>query len=158
MTKRDPLLYFARKKNQSVNQVFDEIQCRIRTLVGFRLSRMSKQEVDMLVELRGIDPMLAIELLHWQRSNVMMTIADFDNFAPALSLSMVDVMGEPNISDAARAKLQKSLDKSEGGIDPVRAYVFLSALRRIDEIIHKRWCLPHWEYQDMQEIIKGINS
>jgi len=149
MTKRDPLLYFARKKNQSVNQVFDEIQCRIRTLVGFRLSRMSKQEVDMLVELRGIDPMLAIELLHWQRSNVMMTIADFDNFAPALSLSMVDVMGEPNISDAARAQLQKSLDKSEGGIDPVRAYVFLSALRRIDEIIHKRWCLPHWEYQDM---------
>ena len=135
----DPLMCFAKREGQTAVQVFDAIEERMRTLIGFHLGKMSEQDISLLVQDKDIDPLMAVELRDYHRSNILLTIRDFDKFASFLSMSMLDIMCEPMISSQDREALQKSLPlQNEGGIDPVKAYVFLSALDKIDEMVQDR--------------------
>jgi hypothetical protein len=134
----DPILCFARKPGQEARQVFDDIQDRIRTLIGAGLSKMSPDDVAGLAEAGDIPAYIMEGLKDWQRSDVVLTAEEFEKFAFTLDLSMSDVLGTPEITDGDRKVLQKSLPHPEGGLDPVKVYVLFSVIDRIDEMVMER--------------------
>lgn len=134
----DPLLCFAKGPGQTASQVFDDVQERIRTLVGVGLSRLKKDDVSLLAMNNEVSRDVIDEMASWQRSSILFDTQDFEKFACPLSLSLSDVMGSPVISDDDRKRLQKILPKQDGGLDPIRAYVVLAALDRLDGIVKDR--------------------
>jgi hypothetical protein len=131
-----PLFCFARSKDQNEKEIFDMIQDRMRTLLGYAFTKneitsISTPDSDSLCN-------LIADLPVWQQSTEVWTVKDFEEVGKNFKLSMADVLGHPNISEADYKTVADALECSKQEkttIDPVLAFVVLSSLERIDELV-----------------------
>ena len=102
----DPLRCFV-KPGQTAEELFDDIQERMKTMIGVGLSKLKPEEIQLLVKSNDIAPTLISELAHWQQSGVLINSEDFDKFACVLSISISDVLGYPKVTEEQKKLLQE---------------------------------------------------
>lgn len=141
----NPVLCFARKENQTQEQVLEMIQERMITMLGcsyydkgigiFNWNPSSKatyEEIEAITD--------------WQHSSLALSVKDFDRLGEAVGLSITEVLGYPNISPEHQSELEKQLPMDEtqigefnaNGFDPVSVYVILSTLDEIDNFVTQK--------------------
>lgn len=132
----DPLLCFARTKDQTADEVFDMLQERMKTMLGVHVQEDCKKYP---VSFEKVNPSIVMHLTDWRRTGMVIGVDDFDAIGKKYGLSMADVLGSPVIHQADRKEISKAFEGTDSpGLDPVAAFVTLATFDRLEWITAQR--------------------
>lgn len=129
----EPLLCFARNNHQTPDEVFDMLQERMITMLGYAYQ---KRQTTSASDATSIE---MPRLTQWRRGQALLNVKEFDKIGEPIGLSIADVLGFPNIDPACRKSIEQQINVStHHGLDYVAAYVTIAALDSIDLMVAQR--------------------
>ncbi len=131
----EPIYCYAGNENENINDIFNNIQMRMRIILGFLLSKKSQEDQYKIVcEKNNLPESLLKDLNHWQKSNVIFTTEEFSSLSSDLGgPDIVDILGMPNLCAFDKEKILKKFKKIENySFDPALAFITLATLDKID--------------------------
>jgi hypothetical protein len=137
----EPILCFAINQHQTPEEVFEMLQHRMVTMLGYEYYRNGislinwKPDHDATLEEMEL-------IVNWYETDPAFKVEDFDRLGECVNLSIADVLGQPRIEPSDRRAIEKSFMGNDNDdpdfIDPVVTFVVLSALEKIDELAEQK--------------------
>jgi len=135
----EPLLCFARYPTQTPDEVFDMLQERMMTMLGYAYAEKGISFLnwtpDSPVSYSEMDA-----ISYWHSTPMTLSTEDFDRLGKSVDLSMADVLGTPKVEPYMHKAIAKSLDVPDdsGSLDPVVSLITLAVFDRFNEIARQR--------------------